>query len=157
MENQDVEILSRCISPYELYCSDRAHRGNACVTRYNNVTVFGYDPYRFLGSIGKLHQIRSLLKEAGAPVLVEPEDSYGVNRLSAWARSDGKRAAVLLINTSLDPIKNTDLVIRGEMKKAVFLSVDKPEQPACCSLADDAVRVRIPEMGAWEMLLLLAE
>lgn len=150
VDADDVEVLSRAYDSYE-------NDLGPCVTRRGNVTVFSYDPYRFIGTVGKLVQMRTLLKEAGAPVMVEPEDPYAVNRLSAWARSDGKRAAVLLINTSLDPVFDTDIVIRGDMTGAVYLGIDTPEQPAQTFYENGTLKVRIPEMGAWEMLLLLAE
>ena len=101
--------------------------------------------------------MHNLLKEAGAPVMVKPQDPYGINRLSAWARSDGKRAAVLLINTALDPVLDTDLFIRGDMKDAVILGIDTPEHPAQTLYEDGMLKVHVPQMGAWEMLLILAQ
>lgn len=150
VDADDVEVLARAYTPYN---EDKG----ACVTRRGNVTVFGYDHYRFMGTAGKLYQMRSLMKAAGAPVIVEPDTPYDISRLSAWARSDGKRAAVLLINSALDPVQNTSLVIKGDMTKASVLGIDLPEQQAEAVREDGALKVRIPEMGAWNMLLILAE
>ncbi len=150
VESDDVEVLSRGIDPYGVDIG-------ACVTRRGNVTVFGFDPYRCIGTVGKSYQMNALFKEAGAPVIVESEDPYGITRLSAWVRTDGKRATILLINPSLDLAQNMHVVIKGEMKKATVLGVDRPEQPADAQYEDGALTVRVPDIRAWEMLLILAE
>ena len=150
VDADDVEVLADCYDTYQ-------HNLGPCVTRRGNVTVFSYAPYHFIGTVGKLCQMRNLLKDAGAPVMVEPADPYGINRVSAWARSDGKRAAILLINTALDPVLDTDLVIKGDMTKAVFSGIDIPQQAAEVIRREDGLKIKIPSMGAWDMLLILAD
>lgn len=150
VDADDVEILAKAFDTYDQELCP-------CVTRRNHVTVLSYDPYRFIGTVGKMRQMHNLLKEAGAPVMVEPADPYGINRLSAWARSDEKRAAILLINTSLDPAEDTDILIKGDMTHAVICGIDKPETKADAVCENGFLKVRVPRMCAWEMLIILAE
>lgn len=150
VDNENVEILSRCIDPYGVDLG-------ACVTRLGNVTVFGCDPYRCIGTVGKAYQMNTLFKEAGAPVIVEPKDPYGITRLSAWVRSDGEKYAVLLINPSLDIAQDMQVILKGKAKKVTVCGIDMPEQEAQTEYENNTTKIQVPNMRAWEMLLLLAE
>lgn len=150
VDNENVEILSRYIDPYGVDLG-------ACVTRFGNVTVFGSDPYRFVGTVGKVYQMNTLFKEAGAPVIVESKDPHDVKRLSAWVRSDGKKYAILLINPSLDGAHDMQVVITGKATKVAAFSIDMPEQEVTAEYENNTTKIPVPDMGAWEMLLLLVE
>lgn len=149
-DHENVEILSRFVDPYGVDLG-------ACVTRFGNVTVFGGDPYRFVGTVGKVYQMNALFKEAGAPVIVESKNPHEIKRLSAWVRSDGRKHAILLINPSLDEAYDMQIVVKGKATKVTVCGIDMPDQEAKAEYENNTTKIQVPDMRAWEMLLLLAE
>jgi hypothetical protein len=145
-----VEVLSRGANTFmEDY--------GPCATRFGQVVVLGYSPYRFLGTVGKIRQMRELIRQAGTPVELDPVDPYDISRVTPWVRSDGKRTAILLINASLDPALPVDVKVCGSGTKGTILELDKPERSVNVVAEGKYRHVRIDGMESWEMKLLLIE
>jgi len=124
-----------------------------CMTRWHNAVVTGSDPYRFLGTVGKCHQLRELQKEMGAPAVFQPEDDYRLRRVSSWVRGNEKQAAVLLINGALDVSVPSELVLKGEMKTARMITPDG-EKNLRCRCENGVTTVSVPELAAWGMAVI---
>ena len=72
-------------------------------------------------------------------------------------RSDGKKYAILLINPSLDVAYDMQVVIKGKAAKVTVCGIDMPEQEIKAEYENNTTKIQVPDMGAWEMLLLLVE
>ena len=147
--NSRVEIL--CTSPIPGAAEERP-----CVTRYGHVTVLGYSPYQFTGTVAKQTQLRNLLRADGAPVLLEPVDPYEISRVSPWVRGNGNRVSVLLVNTGFDPALPFEVCIRGSWTQASLLLPTGERRPAAPVYDGSFTRVRVEGLAPWDFLAVLA-
>lgn len=147
--NSRVEIL--CTSPIPGAAEERP-----CVTRYGHVTVLGYSPYQFTGTVAKQTQLRNLLRADGAPVLLEPVDPYEISRVSPWVRGNGNRVSVLLVNTGFDPALPFEVCIRGSWTQASLLLPTGERRPAAPVYDGSFTRVRVEGLAPWDFLSVLA-
>ena len=95
-----AEVLAVSVDAYDVVYGP-------CLTAYENelggrVAVCGYSPWRFLGHPYKLWQLRALSDWMSGPLALRWADPMRVSRVASFIRGDGHRAAVLLINASLD-------------------------------------------------------
>ncbi len=126
-----------------------------CAAKYGSVVTLGYNPYQFTGTPGRLQLMRELEKALGAPIWLEPEDKYDPPRVAAFARADGSRAAVLLINAQTGPARPFDVCFRGAAEKAVSLGLDRGEEPLALRREGGVSAARVEAMRPWEMAVLL--
>lgn len=127
------------------------------LTRYGNVIVMGYDPYRFTGTPGHMTLMRNLLNELGAPVSLQPADAYDQPRVNTWVRADDKRAAVLLINSQTAPAQDFEVCFKGSAVKATAIGLNGTEEALCVRSEDGFLKAHIDTMQSWEMKVILFE
>ena len=71
----------------------------------------------------------------------------------AFIRGDGNRAAVLLINASLDASQPCDLLLRGGMARARALQADGAQADLTAERERDGLCVRLPSIPPWQPLV----
>ena len=133
-----------------------------CVTAYENelggkVVVCGYSPWRFLGHPSKLWQLRALSDWMSSPLMLRWSDPARIARLVPFIRGDGKRAAVLLINASLDVSEPADLLLRGDMTHACVLNSDGARANLKTAREGKCLCIRLPSIQPWHPLVVLSE
>jgi hypothetical protein len=133
-----------------------------CMTLYENalggkVVVCGYAPWRFLGHPCKLWQFRALSDWMGGPLSLRWPNPSSIARVSPWIRGDGRRAAVLLVNASLDASLPCDLLLRGTMTRAELLQDDGTATDLRAQPEGAVLCVSVPEIPPWRPLVVLAE
>ena len=119
--------------------------------------MLGFDPYHYTGTPGRQRLMRELEKSLGAAVTLEPADEYDPPRVAAFARADGARAAVLLINAETTPCAAFDVRFRGSAKSALAIDLSSAETPLAARAEDGVVSAWIGSMSPWETLLVLFE
>ena len=151
---EGVESLAYSKDPY----------GNcfeSCLSKYENelggkVVVSGYDCWRFIGDPHKQWQFRSIAKWMGCPLVLNWEDPVCGSRIQPFIRTDGKRAAILLLNAFLDSSEPGELVLTGEMEQAVNITMDGKEEKLPCIRKEDGLHVTLPKIAAWDTATILA-
>lgn len=133
----------------------------SCLIKYENemggkVVVSGYDCWRFIGDPHKLWQFRSIAKWMGCPLVLEWQEPLCVSRIQPFLRTDGKRAAILLINTSMDGSEPGEMVLAGSMSRAVSVSMDGSESSLLCTQKEDGLHIQLPGIKGWETAIVLA-
>ena len=149
-----VEELARLIR------YDGADMG-ACFTIYTNslggrVAVSTYSPWRRLGRGAKKRQLAAVadwLAGGRLPALIEQ-----TARVAPWVRSspDGRRVAVVLLNTSLDPTGGLTLRLRAQPARLSLVSGPRSE-PLTLRRSPGEVRVEVPSIPAWHAAVLIGE
>ena len=66
-------------------------------------------------------------------------------------RTNGSKAAILLVNASLDSSYGTEILVRGTMTKAVLVHKDGSETSLSCHREGEQLCIRIPPIGGWEI------
>ncbi len=84
-------------------------------------------------------------------------DPLRVSRVASFIRGDGQRAAVLLINASLDASQPCDLLLRGGMTRARALQADGAQADLPAARERDGLCARLPSIPPWQPLVVLAE
>ena len=153
----DLEPVADGVEPLAFTVRPYGAADQLCAARYGSVVTLGYNPYQFTGTPGHMRLMRALEKALGAPVWLEPSDQYDVPRVAAFARADGKRAAVLLINAETGPARPFDVCFRGAAVRAVSLGLDRADADLSVRRADGFTAARIEAMRPWEMALVLFE
>ena len=150
-----VEVLAISVDAYNV-------EYKPCMTIYENelggkVVVCGYSPWQFLGHPYKLWQLKSISQWMGGPLFLRWSNPTSISRIAPFIRSNGKRAAVLLINASLDSSQPCDLILRGSMTRASILNPD-----GCCTSLpvkpeEEGLAVPVPSIPPWRPVVILAE
>lgn len=153
--DESVESLAYSVDGY-------GTRYGCCLSKYENalggrVIVAGYDPWRFAGDPHKLWQAAAIADWFGSPLRLRRPDPLCVSRLVPLERTDGVRAAVLLVNASLDESLPCELVLRGAMTRASACMPDDLSRPLGCRREDGALCVSLPALQPWQTLTVLAE
>lgn len=133
-----------------------------CLTLFENelggkVAVSGYDCWRFIGDPHKVWQFSEIARWMGVSLSLNWPDPMQVSRIQPFVRSDGKRAAVLLVNASLDASYPTELRLRTSANHAVALSDNGTETALSCSREGEYLKITVGSIGAWDTLTVLAE
>jgi len=136
VNDPDVRVLSTLENSYGI-------KFGPCMTLYKNslggvVVVSAFGAWNDLASPAKINQLTGITREMGAPVYAEYINPYDVSRVVAFVRTDGKKAAVTLINAFLDFSKPFTLHIKGDMKRARITD-----------LANDCFEVDVTNNDGW--------
>ena len=137
-------------------------RYGCCVSRYENelggkVVAFGYEPWKYLGTTAKLHQLRELARWMGSPAWIDYPESYAAGKLVPFVRSDKKRAAAAVFNAFLDESPAFELWLPGEMTRARLLDLDGGAGEARVRRENGALVVSVPGLRPWREVMVLAE
>lgn len=134
----------------------------SCLSKYENelggkVVVFGYNPWRFIGDPHKLWQLRSIAGWMGSPLTVRWPNPMKISQLCPYIRGDGRKAAVLLVNASLDASEPAELLLTGGMTRAESVGAKGETLALEASREGNALCVKIPSIAPWHILTILAE
>lgn len=134
----------------------------SCLTKYENelggkVIVSGYDCWRYVGDPHKVWQFHQIAEWMDSPLTMHYAEPMRVSRIQPYLRTDGKRAAVMLVNAFLDSTEPVEMHLRGNMTKAVAVAKDGSDVELACTRREGKLCVQIPKMEAWEILTILAE
>ncbi len=144
---EGVEVLAYTARPYGI-------ADEVCATKYGNVVVLGYSPYKYTGTPG-YQQLRANLQRAmGGYAWLEPQDAYLLPRVSTWVRGDENRAAVLLINNQTDTAENFRVVCRCKATQAILSVPCKPDTQLPLTRDGDFAGVEIPQLQPWDMAVI---
>lgn len=120
------------------------------------VVIFGDNPYRFIGAPGKTCQMRGIMRDMGAPLLLTPRPgTYTPGRITPFVRTDGQKAGIVLINATLDAACEVDLEVRTPENRAILMREGHPEEELACIRRGDWLIVPIDRMEPWEMWMIL--
>lgn len=138
------------------------NRHGCCLTLFENalggkVAVSGYDCWRFIGDPHKVWQFGAIARWMGVSLTLRWPNPMQVSRLQPFVRADEKRAAVLLVNASLDASYPTELLLRTAASRAVLLADDGTETALPCAREGDCLRIAVGSIAPWDTLTVLAE
>ena len=150
-----VEALAVSVDAYDVVYGP-------CMTVFENelggkVAVCGYSPWRFLGHPYKLWQFQALSEWMAGPLALRWPDPSRVSRITPLIRGNGSRAAVVLINASLDASEPCDVLLRGSMTNAGILEPDGHRASLRAERDGDHLRVRIPAIQPWQPMVVLSD
>ncbi|MBE0654668.1 MAG: hypothetical protein IH594_12765, partial [Bacteroidales bacterium] len=133
-----------------------------CMTAFLNgiggkVVVSAYSAWKFLGHPYKLWQLRSIAEWMGSPLVLRWQDPMVVSRIAPFIRSDGKRAAMLFMNASLDKSQPFDAILRGSMTRAFMLLPDGSRQELESEKEGELLAIGVKGIDPWSNAVIFAE
>ena len=147
---EGVEVLAYTKRPY-------GTPDEPCATRFGNIVVLGFAPYKYTGTSGHLKMMRDLEFAFGAPVVLEPADVYNPPRVGAWARGNENRGAVLLINGETSPAFDFDVCYKGSAQTATLYGLNGKEIQLTVRHENGYTRASVEKLLPWETALVLFE
>jgi len=150
-----VESLAHSTDAYEV-------KHGCCISKYENslggkVVVFGYSPWNYIGCPAKMWQLKQIAWWMGTPAVLRFAKEYAVSRVAMFVRGNSKKAAVTLINASLDPSTPFEVLIRGDMTTARILNTDGYDAQATVRRENGVLAVTVPQMQPWREYIILAQ
>jgi len=143
------------------YRPDVFGEGDKCyISKYQNslggkVIVNGYDAWKFYDSPNNLYQLSSIAKWFDSPIRIKWENPHVISRVQPYIRTNGEKAAVMLLNASLDTTNPFEIIVKGNMTKAVLLNPDGSETELNCRREENSLYVSIPTINCWDIAFLL--
>ena len=136
--------------------------GIPCLAKFTNelggrVIADGYDPWKYRDDPHQLYLLSSIARWFGAPATISYADPVQTSRLQPFVRTDGERAAVIVLNAGLDESYPCELRLSGSMTEAVILTPDGDEIPLISRREEDALCVSLPPIGRRDMAYILAK
>jgi len=119
------------------------------------VAVLGYYPWRMVHSLAKTEQLKSLCRWLSRDTLPAFIESYA--RAAIWCRRDANnRPAFLVLNASLDAQDISVRVLNAPMKLQC-VRMDGTEETLSRGAEEIYSSFKIPNLGAWQAALLIAQ
>lgn len=151
-----VEMLAEARNGYD------ATSGYMCISKYENalggkIIVDAYDPWHYCDEAHKLYLYSSIAEWFGAPLRMRWPDPCCISRMQPYIRTNGSKAAILLVNASLDASYEAELLVAGSMTKAVLIGKDGIEKELTCYREGNRLCITVPSLGGWEIATILAE
>jgi hypothetical protein len=151
-QNEKSQILSRLIN----YAHDEIAPCTSGVFENRlggRVYVAGYCPWTFLQYLSKSQQMKSIFRWLSNLTLPAYVGSY--HKINLWTRktADGKQA-VALLNSSLDPAENVELMIKTDRREITIYDMNC--RPTALTSTDEEFGYRkfiLPEISSWQMKL----
>lgn len=135
--------------------------GDMCyISKYENslggkVIVNGYDAWEFTESPNNLHLFSSMAEWFDCPIRLRFKNNDVISRVQPYIRTNGKRAAVMLLNASFDTTNPFEIMVKGEMTNAVMIDHDNNEIKLDCFKEKDRLCVNIPTINMWDIAFIL--
>lgn len=135
--------------------------GDLCyISKYQNelggkIIVNGFDAWEYTDSPANLNLFTSIAKWFEAPLYLKWENPHAVSRVQPYIRTNGKQAAIMLLNASLDTTNSFEIAVKGEMTKATLLNPDGSETALTCYKKGDRLFVDIPTIYPWDIAFVL--
>lgn len=145
-----AQAISRCV--------DYTYKETApcCMGVFENreggrVCVAGYYPYEQLQNLSKSAQLKSVMRWLSKDTLPAYVSSF--HRINLWARRPEGRIAIALLNASLDPAENVELLVRTEKTNMTF-TTERGAGSVTATGADGLYqRFVLPTIQPWEVAL----
>jgi hypothetical protein len=117
------------------------------------VCAAGYFPWTFLQNYCKASQMKNLFRWLSKDTLLAYVSS--LHKMNLWTRqTSGGGQAIALINSSLDPAVNAELMIKTDRKEISVYDMNCGAVTVSASSADGGYQKFIlPEIPAWQMRL----
>lgn len=119
------------------------------------ICVSGYYPWTFLQNLSKSTQIKAVMRWLSKDTLPAYVDS--LHKINMWVRElDDGITALALINSCLDAAENLTMMIRTDKEEISIFDMQLSETRAASCGSDGVYRkFIIPEIGAWDMCLII--
>ena len=143
------------------YRADVFGEGDLCyISKYENslggkVIVNAYDAWEYTDTPANLNLFSSIARWFESPLYLKWKNPHVVSRVQPYIRSDGKKAAVMLVNASLDTTNPFEIVVKGKMTEAVLLNPDGSETKLEGYRENGSIYVDIPTINAWDIAFIL--
>ena len=143
------------------YRHDKTGEGDLCqISKYENmlggkVIVNAYEAWEFTDTPANIYQIASIAEWFDAPVRLRYANNYHVSRVQPYIRTNGEKAAVMLLNASLDTTNPFEIIVKGNMTQAVLLNADGSETKLTCHREDGCLCVDVPTIDIWDIAFIL--
>ena len=121
------------------------------------ICVAGYYPWTFMENKSKSSQMKSVFRWLSKETL--PGYIASFHKVNLWIRQpENGKTALAFTNSSFDPAKNVTLMLRTENKTIKVYDMACKEMLIQSSGSDGAYqKFVIPEVGAWEIRLVISE
>jgi hypothetical protein len=121
--------------------------------RGGRVAVCGYFPWRYLQTFAKSEQLKALCRWLSRESLPAYLDSY--HKIALWSRHDAAgRAALLLVNASLDAAEIVRVLVRGAGELRLTRMDGREETLPPIGKDGPYTIFTIPHLDAWQAVLL---
>lgn len=152
--NNKVEFLGYIASGVEII------KKGDCISKYQNelggkIIVDSAGPWHLVDDIGRVNLLASIAKWFGCPY-IEWENQFMVSRVQPFVKTDGKKALVMLLNTSFDRSYPFQITVGGEMKVATLLKENGEELPLEVIRKNGSLSIKVPEIAPWEIATVFA-
>ena len=115
------------------------------------VCAAGYYPYEQLQNLSKSAQLKSVMRWLSKDTLPAYVSSF--HRINLWVRRPQGHIAIALLNASLDPAANVELLVRTE-KTQMSIAIEGGKSSATAISADGPYqRFVMPIVQPWEVAL----
>jgi hypothetical protein len=120
------------------------------------VCVAGYYPWLFLQNLSKSSQMKSIFRWLAKETL--PAFIASFHKINLWAREPEKgRLAVALINASIDPGENIEILLRTDENEITIHNMSCEKTTVRSTGSDGPYKKFIlPTVPSWQMVLILA-
>lgn len=121
------------------------------------ICVAGYYPWTFMENKSKSSQMKSVFRWLSKDTL--PGYIASFHKINLWIRQpENGKTALAFTNSSFDPAKNVTLMLRTENKTIKVYDMACKETVIQSSATDGAYqKFIIPQVGAWEVRLVISE
>jgi len=145
-----AQAISRCVD------YTYAETAPCCMGVFENreggrVCVAGYYPYEQLQNLSKSAQLKSVMRWLSRDAL--PAYVASFHRINLWVRRPQGRIAIALLNASLDPAENVELLVRTEKTNMSFTTEGGTESATATGADGPYRRFVLPTMQPWEVAL----
>lgn len=143
------------------YRADVFGEGDLCyISKYENslggkVIVNAYSAWEYNDTPADLNLFSSIAKWFDSPIYLKWKNPHIISRVQPYIRTNGKKAAVMLINASLDTTNPFEIAVKGEMTEAVLLNPDGSETKLEIHRENDRVFVDVPTIDSWDIAFVL--
>lgn len=143
------------------YRAEVLDEGNRCyISKYENclggkVIVNAYDAWEFPDSPNNIYQFSSIAKWFDCPIVLRYKKSHSISRVQPYIRTNGQKAAVMLLNASFDTTNPFEIMVKGDMNKAVLLKADGSEIELQSHREGDRLCAQIPTINMWDIAFIL--
>ncbi len=132
------------------------------ISKYENsmggkVIVNGFDAFQYTVNPCNLYQFNSIAKWFDCPIILNWKNPNAVSRVQPYIRTNGEKAAIMLLNASLDTTNPFEIIVKGNMTKAVLLNPDGSETVLNCQRDSEHLYIDVPQIDGWNIAFILAE
>ena len=156
----DLELTNNTTSQISYLTDFDKNNYGCCLSTYENelggrIVVSSYEPWQQLGTGAKKHQMLALfdwLTYGKLPIIIKET----VRVVPLIKENKNKKLTVVLFNTSLDDTGELTVHIRKKLKNVTLINKEGAKSLNIQNNDNDTL-IKVPSIGAWKTLLLIAE